>query len=134
MSNMLTLSDGSVVTFRPHYTHRADREYNAIIMDGVTFTTEMVKDKDGNPVIDEETGQPVEKTVPHGMKAENANKANEALIKALIQSVERDKKTVFHDAEWLDNLPEEDFKALQKFAEGMKQAVDDKKKEEAKKS
>lgn len=134
MSKPLTLSDGTAVTLRPHYTHRAEREYNAIIMEGVTFTTEIVRDKDGEPMVDPKTKQIMEKTVPQGMKAENATKANEALILALIESASKDGAAIEPSQDWLENMAQDDFAVLEKSALSMKRSVDEKKATETKKS
>lgn len=121
----LKLSDGSAVALKPHYTHKAEREYNAIITEGVTFVTEIVRGADGQPLIDELTGAVKEKTVPQGMKATNATKANEALLRCLIDTItDKDGRLVPFSLEWLDNLPHADYQTLERAVLDMKAAVD----------
>lgn len=131
MENAIKLSDGSVVSFRPHYTHKAEREYNAALMEGVTFKTEIATDKDGTPLIDEETGNIKEVHKPEGMKASNATKANEALIRCLIASVkDAAGRDLPFSSDWLDNIAEPDYKLIEEKVTAMKAEVDAKKKED----
>lgn len=121
----MKLSTGHTVVLKKHYTHKAEREYNSVLMRGVTFVTEIIRDKDGNAMTDPKTGDIMEKTVPSGLSADNTTKANEKLIECLVDTVtDSEGRPVTFSYAWLEELPQEDYKTLEAAALAMKTAVD----------
>lgn len=122
----MKLSSGHTVVLKKHYPHRAEREYQAVMMKGVSFRTEIVRDANGNAMVDEKTGDIIEKTVTDGLNMENTAKANEKLIECLIESItDSNGADVQFSEAWLGDLPQADYKALEKSALAMKNAVDE---------
>lgn len=122
----MKLSTGITVVLKKHYTHRAEREYQAALMKGVTFRTEIQRDAEGNAIVDPQTGDFKERTVTEGLSVENTAKANEKLIECLIESINDEEGHAIEFSEkWLGDLPQADYKMIEDAALAMKTATDD---------
>lgn len=109
MSNSVTLSTGEVVHLRDTYTHKADREFNRAINQGVTW------------VEDPETG----KYKPSHQPLENFALAVEASLLCLILRVtDATGAEVAPSQAWLDDLKQQDYERLAESEAAMRQGVD----------
>lgn len=106
---VVTLSDSSKVTFKPSYTHKAERSFNEEMSRGVVFERD-------------DQGKLVAKKVPEL----NFDRATEACLLVMIQTVEKGSETLECNQDWLDNLPEKDYRKLTAVLAEVKKAADEK--------
>ena len=85
---------GYSVRFKPHYTHRVERAFKEALSKGLTLR--------------QEGGQMVVDTV----SADALDRAVEAALEHLVESITKDGQTTPFSVDWLLELPERDFDAL----------------------
>jgi hypothetical protein len=86
------LSDETVVTFKPYYTHKADK----VLWEEMNRDAKIVRDGEGNVT---------SKEIPAG----NVSRAYEAVMQYIIESPDVTQK-------WLDDLPRDDYGLLYQAA------------------
>ncbi len=114
--SLCTLSDGSKVTFKPCYTHKAERVFNEEMSRDVVFERD-------------DAGKLVAKKIPEM----NFDRATAAALVAMVQVVEQGAQTLECTPAWLDDLPETDYKKLTTVLAEIKKASDEKVEEGKKK-
>src|ERR1051326_842882 len=106
---IVTVSDGQKVTFKPCFTHKAERAFNEEMSRDVMFERG-------------DDGRLVAKKVPEL----NFDRAAEAALLVMIHSIEKGAETLECTRDWLDNLPERDYKKLTTVLAEIKNEADTK--------
>ena len=93
---IVTLSTGEKITFKERFTHKMQKAIFRAVNNGVSWKQNV------------ETGE-YEKDVP----AENIEFQYEAVFPLIVERIEKDGKDALYSAEWLDEVLQTDYRALE---------------------
>lgn len=117
----IELSTGYVI-LKDFITHKASRDYQAALLKGTRMEPTGEVDAEGRP------------KMKYDIDPNNADRANEALVIAMIEKVAvvtgESESTITPTIEWLESMPQTDFVKIERGALDIKS----KKEDEAKKS